>query len=431
MSMGDSRSSRRHLLRATTGAAAVAALAAATGRSASARSAANQENLPPNLPEWGRALGPGVIEEPYGTPSPHEAHVVRRYVPWLTADRQASVSFTPLADLHGIITPNGLCFERHHGGYPDVPPADWRLMIHGLVERPLVFTLEDLMRMPSQSRIYFLECPANGGMEWRGAQMSGVQFTHGMIHCCEWTGVSLRTVLAETGLKPNASWALVEGGDASHLTRSLPIAKLLDDAMLAWGQNGEMLRPQQGYPVRLVVPGWEGNVWIKWVRRIELGDRPWYHRQETRNYTDLMPDGKARQFTFVNEVNSVITYPCPEKPLTGKPGFVEIKGLAWSGLGRITRVDVSVDGGDTWRTAALQEPVLPKALTRFRIPWEWQEGTGPFYLQSRAIDETGRVQPTIEALRSVRGVESIYHKNAIHTWLVEKDGTTVNVQIDA
>jgi sulfane dehydrogenase subunit SoxC len=268
-------------------------------------------------------------------------------------------------------------------------------------------------------------------MEWRGAQMSGVQFTHGMIHCCEWTGVSLRTVLAEAGLRPGASWALVEGGDASHLSRSLPVAKLLDDAMLAWGQNGEMLRPQQGYPVRLIVPGWEGNVWIKWIRRIEFGDRPWYHRQETRNYTDLMPDGRARQFTFVNEVNSVITYPCPEKPLTGRPGFVEIKGLAWSGLGRITRVDVSVDGGDSWRTAALQEPVLPKALTRFRIPWDWREGTGPFYLQSRATDETGRVQPSIQALRAARGVESIYHKNGIHTWLVEKDGTTVSVQIDA
>jgi sulfane dehydrogenase subunit SoxC len=404
---------------------------AAVGLAPRSAAKGNAENHPPNLPEWSRSLGPGVIEEPYGMPSRHEAHVVRRYVPWLTADRHASVSFTPLADLHGIITPNGLCFERHHSGYPDVDPEDWRLLVHGLVDRPMVFTLQDLMRMPSESRILFLECPANGGMEWRGAQMSGVQYTHGMVHCCEWTGVSLRTLFAETGLAPNASWILAEGGDAAHLTRSLPIAKCLDDCMLAWGQNGEMLRPQQGYPVRLVVPGWEGNVWIKWIRRIEVGDRPWYHRQETRNYTDLMPSGKARQFTFVNEVNSVITYPCPEKPLVGVSGFVEIRGLAWSGLGRIARVDVSVDGGDTWRTATLQEPVLPKALTRFRIPWEWRPGTGPFYLESRAIDETGRVQPTIGQLRAVRGTESIYHNNAIQTWLVEPDGTTVNVQIDA
>ncbi len=433
MERNDSTPSRRGVLRAGAGLATAAAAALAGGRAVAAGNGngGNPENLPPNLPEWGRSLGLGVIEEPYGNPSRHEAHVVRRYVPWLTADRIGSVSFTPLAELHGIITPNGLCFERHHGGYPDVDPNDWRLMVHGLVDRPKIFTLQDLMRMPTVSRIHFLECPANGGMEWRGAQMSGVQYTHGMLMCCEWTGVQLKHIFAETGLKPNASWVLAEGGDASHLSRSLPIAKLLDDCILAWGQNGEMLRPQQGYPVRLVVPGYEGNVWIKWIRRLEVGDRPWYHRSETRTYTDLLPSGKARQFTFINEVNSVITYPCPEKPLRGKPGFVEIKGLAWSGLGKIARVDVSVDGGDTWRTAELQEPILSKALTRFRIPWEWREGTGPFYLQSRAIDETGRVQPSIHALRDKRGVESIYHNNRIHTWLVEKDGTVVNVQIDA
>ncbi len=407
------------------------AAAGTLGAASLARGAAagNPDNLPPNPPEWSRSLGPGVIEEAYGTPSRHEAHVLRRYVPWLTQDRQSSVSFTPLAEMHGIITPSGLHFERHHGGVPEVDPADWRLMIHGLVERPLLFTLEDLKRLPSVSRIHFIECPANGGMEWRGAQMSGVQYTHGMLSCSEWTGVPLKLLLAQTGLRPNASWLLAEGGDASLMTRSLPIAKALDDIIVAYGQNGEAVRPQQGYPVRLVVPGWEGNVWVKWLRRIEVGDRPWYHREETRHYTDLMPDGRARKFTFVNEVNSVITFPCPEKPLNGRPGFVEIAGLAWSGAGRIARVDVSVDGGDTWRTAQLQEPVLDKALTRFRIPWEWREGERAF-LQSRAMDETGRVQPTITALRRARGVESIYHRNAIHTWLVEPDGTVVNVQID-
>ena len=355
--------------------------------------------------------------------------MLRRYVPWLTQDRQSSVSFTPLYDQPGIITPSALHFERHHGGVPDIDPADYRLMIHGLVERPLIFTLEDLKRLPATSAIHFCECPANGGMEWRGAQMSGVQFTHGMLACSEWTGVKLSTLLAQTGLNPQASWLLAEGSDASHMTRSLPIEKALDDVIVAYAQNGEAVRPQQGYPVRLVVPGWEGNVWIKWLRRIELGDRPWYHREETRHYTDLMPDGLARKFTFVNEVNSVITGPCPERPLAGRPGFVEISGLAWSGAGRVARVDVSVDGGDNWRTAELQPPVLSMACTRFRIPWEWREGQTAL-LQSRAMDESGRVQPSIGTLRRVRGVESIYHRNSIHTWLVERDGSVVNVQVD-
>jgi sulfane dehydrogenase subunit SoxC len=422
MSMPDTSASRRRLLLA-------AGAGAAIGAAGGARAAGNPENQPPNLPEWGRALGPGVIEEAYGTRSRHET-AARRYVPWLTPDRQSSVSFTPLAEMHGIVTPSGLHFERHHGGVPDVDPTDWRLMIHGMVERPLVFTLDDLKRLPSVSRIHFIECPANGGMEWRGAQMSGVQFTHGMLSCSEWTGVPLKILLAQAGLRPGASWVLAEGGDASHLARSIPLAKLLDDAFIAFGQNGEAVRPQQGYPARLVLPGYEGNMWIKWIRRIEVGDRPWFTRWETRTYSDLMPDGLSRQFTFVNEVNSVITRPCPEKSLRGQPGFVEISGLAWSGAGRIARVDVSVDGGDSWRSAELQDPVLPKAITRFRIPWEWREGQVA-YLQSRAMDEMGRVQPNMDALRRVRGVESIYHKNAIHTWLVDRDGTVANVQIDS
>jgi sulfane dehydrogenase subunit SoxC len=411
-------------LRKVAGAGAVAGLPGAT-----AFAVGNAENQPPNLPGWSRSLGPGVIEEAYGSRSRHET-ALRRYVPWLTPDRVSSVSFTPLADMHGIITPSGLHFERHHGGVPDVDPADFRLMIHGMVERPLIFTLEDLRRLPSVSKIHFIECPANGGMEWRGAQMSGVQYTHGMLSCSEWTGVPLRLLLAQAGLRSGASWLLCEGSDASHLARSIPLAKALDDAIIAYGQNGEAVRPQQGYPVRLVLPGYEGNMWVKWLRRIEVGDRPWFTRWETRTYTDLMPDGLSRQFTFVNEVNSVITYPCPEKPLVGKPGFVEIGGLAWSGAGRVVRVDVSVDGGNNWQSAELQEPVLSKALTRFRIPWEWREGQSAF-LQSRAMDETGRVQPSITALRRARGVESIYHKNSIHTWLVERDGVVVNVQIDA
>jgi sulfane dehydrogenase subunit SoxC len=389
--------------------------------------AKGEENLPPNVPEWMRSLGPGVTASPYGAPSPFEKGVVRRSVEWLTATEQSSINFTPLHALEGIITPSGLCFERHHGGVPEIDPEQHRLMIHGMVERPLLFTMDDILRFPSVSRIHFLECPANGGMEWKGAQMDGVQFTHGMVHCCEWTGVKLSTLLAEAGIAPTAKWLLAEGADAAAMTRSIPIEKALDDCLVCYAQNGERIRPENGYPLRLIVPGWEGNVNIKWLRRIKLGDRPWHHREETSKYTDLMPDGKARQFTFLMEANSVITSPCPERPMKHGKGFHEIRGIAWSGHGKIRRVDVSTDGGDNWRTAELQEPVLSKALTRFRLPWTWDGG--PALLQARAIDETGYVQPTIERLRAARGLNSIYHKNSIHTWRVNADGTVNNVQI--
>ncbi len=389
--------------------------------------AKGSENLPPNVPDWTRSLGTGVNEKPYGVPSPFEKNVVRRNVEWLTATEQSSVNFTPLPELDGIITPSGLCFERHHAGVPEIDPAQHRLVIHGMVARPLIFTMDDLVRFPSTSRILFLECPANGGMEWKGAQMDGCQFTHGMVHCCEWTGVTLSTLLAEAGVLPEAKWMLAEGADGAAMTRSIPLAKALDDCIVCYAQNGERIRPEQGYPVRLMVPGWEGNVNVKWLRRLKLGDRPWHHREETSKYTDLMPDGKARQFTFTMDANSVVTAPCPEKPLKFGKGFYEIRGLAWSGHGRIKRVDVSVDGGNNWRTAVLQEPVLSKALTRFRLPWTWDGA--PTLVQSRAIDETGYVQPTIEQLRTARGVNSIYHKNAQQTWRVNPDGTVNNVQI--
>jgi sulfane dehydrogenase subunit SoxC len=385
------------------------------------------ENLPPNVPEWTRTLGAGVTEKPYGVPSPFEKHVVRRHVEWLTATEQSSVNFTPLAELDGIITPSGLCFERHHAGVPEIAPDQHRLIIHGMVERPLIFTMDDLVRFPSTSRIHFLECPANGGMEWKGAQMDGCQFTHGMVHCCEWTGVGLSILLAEAGVRAEAKWMLAEGADGAAMTRSIPLDKALDDCLVCYAQNGERIRPEQGYPVRLLVPGWEGNVNVKWLRRLKLGDRPWHHREETSKYTDLMPDGTARQFTFVMEANSVVTFPCPEKPLKFGRGFYEVRGLAWSGRGRVRRVDVSFDGGDNWHTAQLQEPVHSKALTRFRLPWPWNGA--PALVQSRAIDDSGYVQPTIEQLRAVRGVNSIYHKNAQQTWRVNPDGTVNNVQI--
>lgn len=381
---------------------------------------------PPADNDWSQSLGAGVVDRPYGKPAAAEAGVIRRNVPWLTAGTESSISFSPLQSLHGIITPNGLFFERYHAGRPDVDADQHRLMIHGLVDRPLVLTMKDILRFPSTSRIHFIECPANGGMEWRGAQLNSLQFTHGMISCAEWTGVKLSTLLNEVGLKKEAKWILVEGADGAHMTRSLPISKCLDDCLVVYAQNGEALRPEQGYPLRLVVPGWEGNVSVKWLRRIKVGDRPWYTREETSKYTDLMPDGKSRGFTWLIDSKSVITFPCPEKPLNG-PGLYEIRGLAWTGNGKIKEVHVSTDGGANWRQAELKEPVLSKALTRFSIPWQW-DGK-PALLESRAVDETGFVQPTLAALRKIRGSNSVYHNNSIQTWQVKPDGSIFDVQI--
>ncbi|HZT24254.1 MAG TPA: sulfite dehydrogenase [Pseudolabrys sp.] len=400
--------------------------AAAVGGALVSRIARAGGAFPPNDPPWSQQLGPGIVDRPYGQPSHFVKDVIRRNVPWLTASRESSVSFSPLQDLSGIITPNGLFFERYHAGRASVDPTQHRLMIHGMVERPLLLTMRDIERFPSVSRIYFLECPANGGMEWRAAQLNSLQFTHGMVSCAEWTGVKLSTLLEEVGLKKDAKWVLVEGADGAHMTRSLPLEKCLDDVLVVYAQNGEALRPEQGFPLRLFVPGWEGNVSVKWLRRIKVGDKPWYTREETSKYTDLMPDGTSRGFTWVNDAKSVITFPCPEKPLSG-PGLYEIRGLAWSGRGKIKAVDVSFDGGVNWQGAELKEPVLTKALTRFTIPWRW-EGK-PALLESRAVDETGYVQPTIAQLRKVRGSNSIYHNNSIQTWQVKPDGSVYDVQL--
>ncbi|ETX03995.1 sulfite dehydrogenase [Candidatus Entotheonella palauensis] len=384
------------------------------------------ENLPPNVPDWSRPLGTSVDDRPYGTPSPYESQVVRRSLPWITATRESSVNFTPLHELDGIITPNGLCFERHHGGAPDIPPHEHRLMLNGLVDRPLLFTMDDLKRFPCESRFYFLECAANGGLEWFGAQLNGCQYTHGMVHCVQYTGVPLKTVLNEAGLTSNAKWILAEGADSASMTRSIPLEKAMDDCLLAYSMNGERLRPEQGYPLRLLVPGWEGNMWIKWLRRLEVGDQPWHSREETARYTDLLENGKARQFTWIMEAKSVVTHPSPEKPLLQK-GFQQLKGLAWSGRGKIARVDVSFDGGINWQPARLDEPVLPKCLTRFYADWTWNGEER--LIQSRAMDEFGYVQPEYPDLLKARGIHSIYHNNGIQTWLVNPSGEVGNVRL--
>ncbi|MEZ5850928.1 MAG: sulfite dehydrogenase [Hyphomicrobiaceae bacterium] len=424
-------SSRRGFLRGSLagGLAAVGATQVLAQDKPAAKAAApksNPRNLPPRVSGWSKGLGDGVAANPYGKPIKFESNVVRRDVQWLTASRESSVNFTPLYALDGIITPNGLCFERHHGGVAVVNPTDYRLMLHGLVDKPLIFTLDDIMRFPRYNHIHFLECAANSGMEWRGAQLNGCQFTHGMVHNVMYTGIRLRDVLNEAGLKPNAKWLLMEGGDAAGMNRSLPLEKALDDCLLAFKMNGEALRGEQGYPVRLVVPGWEGNLWVKWIRRIEVGDKPWLAREETSKYTDLMADGRSRRFTFVMDAKSVVTNPSPEAPLKHK-GRNIISGLAWSGRGTITRVDVTLDGGRNWQEARIDGPVLGKSLTRFYVDFDWQGQE--LMVQSRAYDSTGYVQPTKQELRKVRGVNSIYHNNGIQTWLVRSNGETENVEI--
>ncbi len=406
--------------------AAVATGAAATGQLVHAQ-AAGPDPLITDVQPWMQYLGDGVDVAPYGKPSKHEAHVIRRNVPWLTADAVSSINFTPLHELEGIITPNGLCFERHHSGVADIAWADHRVMINGLVDNPLVFTMDDLMRFPRENRTYFLECAANTGMEWRGSQLNGVQFTHGMIHNVVYTGVPLRLLLEEAGVKTSGTWILAEGADASGMTRSIPMEKALDDCLVATHMNGERLRAEQGYPVRLVVPGWEGNMWVKWLRRIEVGDMAWHHREETSKYTDLLANGVARRFTWEMDAKSVITNPSPQAPITHGPGSTVLSGVAWSGRGTIPRVDVSIDGGITWHLARMSGPSLDKSMHRFYYEFDW-DGR-PLLLQSRAHDSTGYVQPTKDQLRTIRGVNSIYHNNSIQTWAVNESGEAENVEV--
>jgi sulfane dehydrogenase subunit SoxC len=400
--------------------------AATGGASAAAIAQDLADNVPPAVPPWSKSLGAPVLASPYGVPSKFEATVRRRESPGLTRTPHSSVAFTPLQSLFGIITPSGLHFERHHAGVPEIDPHQHRLMIHGLCRNPRIFTMDDLMRFPSVSRIHFIECGANTGMEWSNVAVPTVQYSHGMIGCSEWTGVALSTLLDEVGFDPKAKFLLAEGADGAALTRTIAMAMALDDVLVVYGQNGEMLRPEQGYPLRLLVPGVQGVSSVKWLRRLEIGDAPWNTREESLHYVDMLPGGKHRQYTWIQEAKSVITAPSGGQVILDR-GFHEITGLAWSGRGKVKRVDVSTDGGRNWRTARLQEPVHTKALTRFRIDWQWSGG--PALLQSRVIDETGYVQPTYRQLREVRGTRSIYHNNAIQTWRVDPSGDVSNVHV--
>ena len=360
---------------------------------------------------------PGTPVSPLGQRSPFERP---RRVPVGTGQ---GISLTPLQNLSGIVTPADLHFERHHAGVPAIDPQRYKLLIHGMVERPTMFDLEALKRFPSVSRLCFLECSGNGFPSYRDIRPDLTpQLVDGLTSTSEWTGVLLSTLFRDVGVKPGARWFLAEGEDAAVMARSIPLEKASDDAMIAYGQNGEALRPEQGYPARLLVPGWEGNANVKWIWRIEIADRPFMTREETSKYSDPLPDCTARLFSFAMDAKSVITFPAYPVTLPDK-GWWEIEGLAWSGRGRVRRVDVSTDAGRHWAPAELQQPVLPKCHTRFRYLWTWDGGDTT--LLSRAADETGYVQPTLDELRQARGRGTTYHFNHIRAWTVRRDGTVV------
>ncbi|QOY52079.1 sulfite dehydrogenase [Candidatus Sulfurimonas baltica] len=397
---------------------------------APAKLLADDENIIHHV-KWGTTLGDELNKYPYGIPSKYEHNVVRRTSSLMSSagDMHAAVSMSPLHELEGIITPNGLHFTRTHNGVAHVDPNKFRLMIHGLVEKPIVLTLDELKQYPSESRILFLECPANGAAEWKGPQFNSLQFVKGMMSNSEWTGVRLSVILDDLGIKPTAKWMLAEGSDGSEMSRTIPVEKVLDDAMIVWAQNGEALRPEQGYPVRLMLPGWEANLCIKWLKRLEFGAEPWYCKEETSKYTVLTKSGKAIQHFYPLETNSIITSPCPEKPWKNlKVGqMIEIEGLAWSGHGTITNVDVSIDGGQNYTEAQLKGLVLPKSWTRFSFMHKY-DGK-PLLLQSRSMDDSGNVQPTVSQEKDIIGVEGVYHRNSIVTWEVKADNSVHNVQV--
>lgn len=399
---------RRTLLVA--GAASVGGLVTGVRASAAQRSPASM-------------LEPGAPLSGYSGRAP-SSETIQRIVPELPFPGSGS-SRTPLQLLEGTITPNALHFERHHNGIPDIDPVTHELLIHGLVRQPLLFRYEDLLRYPRHSRILFIECSGNSGSigAAKPAQVSAGQL-NGLLSSAEWTGVRLSTLLDEAGIAAEARWVQAEGADAAGMTRSIPLSICLDDAMIALFQNGEPLRPAQGFPMRLLLPGIEGNASIKWLRRLKVMATPAFSREETSKYTDLRADGKAEQFSLRMGVKSVILRPSFGLDLHGA-GYQEISGLAWSGRGRIRKVEVSADGGVSWAEAVLDDPVLPKALTRFRMPWQWEGGQA--ILMSRATDESGAVQPLRAAWLAKYGAVQGYHSNVVQSWGVDAQGKIAHV----
>ena len=373
---------------------------------------------------WERVYGAPFTG--YGQPSKYEAPVIRHIGrPYGDLAPGSGASLSPIESLEGIITPSSLHNVRSHSGTPDIDPKEHRLLIHGMVARPLMFTVDSLLSYPMTTRTHFIECSGNSG---RATTPQPAQVPAGAIHgnaaCSEWTGIPLRVLLEEAGIDASAKWLLAEGADSAHMSRSIPIEKAFDDALIALYQNGERLRPENGYPVRLFLPGWEGNMSVKWLRRIKATDGPTHTKDETSKYTDPLPDGKALQFTYEMGVKSVITRPSSTMTLP-RPGLYEITGLAWSGAGRIRQVEVSTDGGASWTAATLLGEERPKSFVRFRLPWEW---TGkPAVLQSRATDEKGRVQPKRADFLARYAPDNRFHNNSIVSWAVGADGKVTHV----
>ena len=429
---GEAKAGRRDFVRGAFAAALAGAAAPSVLAQANPVDAAGGDTNILELPAHTRGLGQPVASDGYGKPSKYETNVQRRQSPGLTQTAQSSVSFAPLQSLFGIVTPSGLHFERHHQGWWDIDPSKHRLMLNGsdekMLKKPLVLTVDEIMRLPSVSRFHFIECGANTGMEWGNVAVPTCQYTHGMLSCSEFTGVPLKLLLDMAGVDyRRGRYVLAEGADGSSMTRTVPMELIESgEVLVAYGQNGEMLRPENGYPLRLVVPGVQGVSWVKYLRRIEVGDKPYGTKDEAIHYIDLMPGGLHRQYSSTQECKSVVTTPSGGQVLLDK-GYYQISGLAWSGRGKVKAVDVSVDGGRNWRRARLQEPVMSKCLTRFTLDWVWN-GQATL-LQSRASDDTGQVQPTYQQVRAVRGSRSIYHNNAIQSWLVQESGEVKNVQL--
>ena len=407
---------KKGLLFTTASSIAASSLAADHTTSEQGQPTQNREKIPARTDAMNR---PGAPFSTYGKPSPYESEVVRFPSANQVLDGNG-VSWTPLHELEGTITPNGLHYERHHNGVPDIDPAAHQLVIHGLVEKALKFSVKDLLRYPMQSKICFIECGGNSNAGYNTQpSRSNAGYFHGLVSNTEWTGIPLSVLMHEAGIQAEASWLIAEGADAFAMNISIPMEKIMDDALLGLYQNGERLRPENGYPMRLVLPGWEGVMNVKWVRRLEITDHPVMARNETSKYTELQKDGKARMFTHVMEAKSLILSPSGGMYLK-EPGLYQITGLAWTGHGKIKKVEVSADGGKTWAEADLQGPILDRAFTRFRMPWLWQGQTAT--LKSRVTDETGYVQPERSELIKQRGRHGFFHYNAIVSWEVDADG---------
>lgn len=381
---------------------------------------------------WSLTIGAPVTT--YSMPSHFESKVLRTV--GNTTGPGTQQARTPHQDLDGIITPNGVHFVVARAGAPDIDPDKHRLLIHGMVKQPLIFSLNDLMRYPMESHIRFLECGGNSAPLWSKTPIqASVQALHGLLSCSEWTGIRLSTLLDEAGVDPKATWIIAEGADGVTMNRSIPVTKAMDDAMLVFFQNGERIHPWNGYPMRLFLPGYEGNMNVKWLRRLKLTDAPVMAINESRQYTLLLDSGKAWRFYYPEEVKSFVTRPSPGMTMPS-PGYYEISGIAYSGHGRIAKVEVSADGGKSWGLAALAAPVLPKALTRFRMPWNWSGQ--PAVVMSRATDEAGNVQPTREKLIAERGEPRntpnvagfpMNHVNCISSWGVDAKGAVSHVYV--